>query len=54
MEYHSPKPSPPPHPLDEEEGIFLKNGCNGGGGGGWEIFTRNGGEPGMGGLVLVL
>ena len=32
MEYHSPKPSPPPHPLDEEEGIFLKNGCNGGGG----------------------
>ena len=31
MEYHSPKPSPPPHPLDEEEGIFLKNGCNGGG-----------------------
>ena len=33
---------------------FSKMAIMGGGGGGWEIFTRNGGEPGMGGLVLVL
>ena len=43
LNVHSPSP-PTPIPSFIKGGMrFFKNGCNGGGGGGWEIFARNGG-----------